>query len=129
VRHAFEHVFQIGVGLEVVELCRGEKRGDNGPTICAAGASCRFQENNDRVPMPYLLATPETGGPSRQVSSTMRLLSASLRLRGLPEPPDRVAGMSLPAEAESSECADRAPGRYPARWCWFGSEFRNSRQT
>ena len=35
-RHALEHVFEVGVGLDPVELCRGEKRGDDGPSICAA---------------------------------------------------------------------------------------------
>ena len=36
VRHALEHVFEVGVGLDPVELCRGEKRGDDGPSIRAA---------------------------------------------------------------------------------------------
>ncbi len=36
------------------------------------------------LPMPYFLATPETDAPSRHVSSTMRLLSAALKLRRLP---------------------------------------------
>ena len=50
-------------------------------SVFAAGASSCFQENNNRVPMPYFLATPETDAPSRHVSSTMRLLSAALQLR------------------------------------------------
>ncbi len=35
-RHALEHVFEVGIGLDPVELCRGEKRGDDGPSIRAA---------------------------------------------------------------------------------------------
>ena len=58
-----------------------------------SGVNSFFQENNNRVPMPYLLATPETDAPSRHVSSTIRLLSAALKLRRLPEPPDRAEGM------------------------------------
>jgi len=36
VRHALDHVFQVGVGLDVVELRGCEKRGDDGPSIRAA---------------------------------------------------------------------------------------------
>ena len=36
VRHALEDILDVGVGLDIVELGRGEKRGDDGPTICAA---------------------------------------------------------------------------------------------
>ena len=36
VNHSFEHISEIGEGLEVVELGRGEKRSDNGPAIAAA---------------------------------------------------------------------------------------------
>ena len=50
----------------------GRKVGPGG----VAGVSSFFQENNNRVPTPYFLATPETDAPSRQVSATMRLLSA-----------------------------------------------------
>ncbi len=63
-------------------------------SVFAAGASSCFQENNSRVPMPYFLATPETVAPSQHVSSTMRLLSAALKLRRLPGPPDRAAEIS-----------------------------------
>ncbi len=62
-------------------------------SVFAAGASSCFQENNNRLPKPYFLAAPETDAPSRHVSSTMRRLSASLKLRRLPEPPDRAEGM------------------------------------
>ena len=55
--------------------------GRNVVSVFAAGASSCFQENNSRVPMPYFLATPETDAPSRHVSATMRLLSASLKRR------------------------------------------------
>jgi len=34
--HSFEHISEIGEGLEVVELGRGEERSDNGPAIAAA---------------------------------------------------------------------------------------------
>jgi hypothetical protein len=34
--HSFEHISEIGKGLDVVELGRGEKRSDNGPAIAAA---------------------------------------------------------------------------------------------
>ena len=44
-----------------------------------SGVNSFFQDNNNRVPMPYLLATPETDAPSRHVSSTIRLLSALVR--------------------------------------------------
>jgi hypothetical protein len=57
------------------------------------GINSFFHENNNRVPMPYFFATPETDAPSRHVASTMRLLSASLKLRRRPEPPDRAEGM------------------------------------
>ncbi len=36
VRHALEHVFEVGAGLDPVELCRGETRGDDGPSVRAA---------------------------------------------------------------------------------------------
>ena len=36
VNHSFEHISEIGEGLEVVELGRGEERSDNGPAIAAA---------------------------------------------------------------------------------------------
>ena len=35
-RHALEHVLEVGVGRNVVELCGGEKRRDDGPSIRAA---------------------------------------------------------------------------------------------
>jgi hypothetical protein len=35
VRHALEHVLEVGVGFDPVELCGGEKRGDDGPSIRA----------------------------------------------------------------------------------------------
>ncbi len=38
-RHAFEHVFEVGVGFDPVELRGGEKRGDDGPSISAAVGS------------------------------------------------------------------------------------------
>jgi hypothetical protein len=34
--HSFEHISEIGKGLDVVELGRGEERSDNGPAIAAA---------------------------------------------------------------------------------------------
>ena len=34
--HSFEHISEIGEGLDVVELGRGEERSDNGPAIAAA---------------------------------------------------------------------------------------------
>src|ERR1700737_2255808 len=34
--HSSEHISEIGEGLEVVELGRGEERSDNGPAIAAA---------------------------------------------------------------------------------------------
>ena len=36
VAHALEHVFEIGIGLDVVELCRGDEGTDHGPSLCAA---------------------------------------------------------------------------------------------
>jgi hypothetical protein len=52
----------------------------------------RGQAQGDLVNMVFL-ATPETDAPSRHAASTMRLLSAALKLRHLPGPPDRAAGM------------------------------------
>jgi len=34
--HSFEHISEIGKGLDVVELGRGEERSDNGPAVAAA---------------------------------------------------------------------------------------------
>ncbi len=34
--HALEHVFEVGVGLDVVELCRGDEGADRCPSHCAA---------------------------------------------------------------------------------------------
>ena len=36
VDHALEHVFKVGVGLDVVELCRGDEGADRGPSLSAA---------------------------------------------------------------------------------------------
>ena len=36
VNHSFEHISEIGEGLDVIELGRGEERSDNGPAIAAA---------------------------------------------------------------------------------------------
>ncbi len=33
VRHVLEYVFEVGVGLDVVEFCGGDKRGDDGPLL------------------------------------------------------------------------------------------------
>src|SRR5438552_1678455 len=35
-KHSFEHISEIGEGLDVIELGRGEERSDNGPAIAAA---------------------------------------------------------------------------------------------
>ncbi len=33
VRHALEHVFEVGVGLDVVEPCRGDEGADRWPSL------------------------------------------------------------------------------------------------
>ncbi len=52
VGHALENVFEIGVGLDVVELGDGDWSGNDGPAICASigageemilAAKCHFQ--------------------------------------------------------------------------------------
>ncbi len=36
VGHALDHIFEVGVGLDVVELCRGDEGADRAPSLCAA---------------------------------------------------------------------------------------------
>jgi hypothetical protein len=36
INHSFEHISEIGEGLDVIELGRGNERSDNGPAIAAA---------------------------------------------------------------------------------------------
>ncbi len=81
-----------GAANEAVSAPSTSVTGRKVVSVFAAGASSFFQENNIRVPIPYRRATPDTDAPGRSASSTMRFLSAPLKLRRLPGPPDRAEG-------------------------------------
>src|SRR5215469_1509786 len=65
INHSFEHISEIGEGLEVIELGRGNERSDNGPAIAAAV----------RAGEQMVLAAEATGRMARSTE----LLSSSMR--------------------------------------------------
>lgn len=66
---------------------------EKSPSVSPSGANVCFHWNRSRLPSPYFLTTPDTEASGRQASPTMRRLSASLKLRRLPEPLERPEGI------------------------------------
>jgi hypothetical protein len=79
VGHACEHVFEVSVGLNVIELRRCEKRGDHGPSIRAAvgaGEQMVFSAQSqrpdgalDRIGIEFdttVIQEPAQGRPARE---------------------------------------------------------------
>jgi hypothetical protein len=64
-------------------------------SVFAAGASSCFQRNSCRTAIPCRGATSDTDAPGRSASSTIRLLSASLKRRRLPGGVERADGIWL----------------------------------
>ncbi len=51
VDHALKDILEVSIGLDVVELCRGDERTDSGPSLCAtigAGKEVIFAPERDR---------------------------------------------------------------------------------
>ncbi len=71
VDHALEHVFEVGIGLDVVEPCRGDEGADDGPTLCATiGAG------------EQMVLAPEHHRPDGALDGVVVELDAAPRFRG-----------------------------------------------
>jgi hypothetical protein len=56
VRHALEHVSEVGEWLDIVELCRGDEGADYGPSLSAAiGAGEQMVELGAEFPVISLI--------------------------------------------------------------------------
>jgi hypothetical protein len=73
--HSFEDISEIGKGLDVVELGRGEERSDNGPAIAAAvraGEQMVLAAERNR---PVIL--PMSGRRSRSITQPLQTFQAA----------------------------------------------------
>ncbi len=67
VAHAPENVAEVGVELDVVELCRGDEGADRCPSLCAAIGACK-----------EMVLAPERHGPDGALDRVVVELDAAI---------------------------------------------------